>query len=650
MKTNAILSLFLLCFVGFQFLSFTDNNSEQALEILKTKFHDGLDGFENAIQLYIQHAEDLENNKESIEQIQQTHRNTRFKFKSIEFLVDYFDPSATKRWLNGPPLPSVEANVPEVNPLAPVGLQVLDELVYGEEIFEQKDSILELLSLLESNFSNIKRHQKSVRLTHRHIFEAARKQLIRTFTLGLTGFDTPASGMALPEAMESMKAMASSLKVYYPMIAKKDEALSGEIQSLMNSTIFKLAMAGEFDTFNRLQFLKENINPLYSLLLKAHKTLGIEFLEEVSRQPVALNYHSDNLFAEDFLNAGYYANMNFEDPTFKKRAAIGRLLFFDPILSSNNERSCNSCHQPDKAFTDGIAKSRAIDMDGHISRNSPSLVNAVYSERYFYDMREPQLERQIMHVVFDSLEFATNFATIVSKLEQSEAYTKMFKEAYVNQAKYALSKWSVTDALAAYVASLTSFNSTFDKYVRDEITEIAPAVERGFNLFMGKAACGTCHFAPTFNGTVPPFYTETESEILGVPLSKDTINAQMDPDLGRSDSGRPIDEAYFYQHSFKTVTVRNIAKTAPYMHNGVYTTLEEVVDFYNKGGGVGLGFEVPYQTLPFSNLSLNEQEKKDLVAFMESLTDDFGEDHVPSKLPTFEKRPEWNNRKIGGTY
>ena len=96
--------------------------------------------------------------------------------------------------------------------------------------------------------------------------------------------------------------------------------------------------------------------------------------------------------------------------------------------------------------------------------------------------------------------------------------------------------------------------------------------------------------------------------------------------------------------SFKTTTVRNIALTAPYMHNGVYETLEEVVDFYNKGGGAGLGLDLAYQTLPDTPLNLNEQEKRDLITFMEALTDTSGMTAVPVNLPLFENHPEWNDR------
>jgi len=112
-------------------------------------------------------------------------------------------------------------------------------------------------------------------------------------------------------------------------------------------------------------------------------------------------------------------------------------------------------------------------------------------------------------------------------------------------------------------------------------------------------------------------FKESELELIGVPDSKDTINAIIDDDLGRYG----VYKTQQKKHFFKTPTVRNIEKTAPYMHNGVYTTLEEVIEFYNKGGASGLGIELEYQTLPTDKLNLSNQEKKDLIAFMKSLTD-----------------------------
>ena len=166
--------------------------------------------------------------------------------------------------------------------------------------------------------------------------------------------------------------------------------------------------------------------------------------------------------------------------------------------------------------------------------------------------------------------------------------------------------------MASYVRSLSQYNSKFDEYLRDEV-EYSSDEKAGFNLFAGKAKCATCHFIPLTNGTVPPNFMKTESEILGVP----NRHNYLDTDLGKYE----LTQAEIHRNSFKTPTIRNIELTAPYMHNGVFKTLEEVIDFYNKGGGIGLGFKVPNQTLPEDELLLSDKEKKQLIAFMKTLTD-----------------------------
>ena len=134
---------------------------------------------------------------------------------------------------------------------------------------------------------------------------------------------------------------------------------------------------------------------------------------------------------------------------------------------------------------------------------------------------------------------------------------------------------------------------------------------------MGKALWATCHFVPLTNGTVPPFFSEHEKEVIGVPET--AANAKLDDDLGFY--WRHNQKLEVHRGMFKTPTVRNSELTAPYMHNGVYASLEEVMNFYNLGGGGGMGFDLPYQTLPFDNLQLTKGEEKALVAFMKTLTD-----------------------------
>jgi len=181
------------------------------------------------------------------------------------------------------------------------------------------------------------------------------------------------------------------------------------------------------------------------------------------------------------------------------------------------------------------------------------------------------------------------------------------------------------NALGSYVRSLVFLNSRFDQYMRGNKAALTAEEVNGFNLFMGKAKCGTCHYMPLFNGNFPPRFVKTDAEVIGVPATAQALlrgrprgggkGAVIDADPGRF----AIVPAESFRHAFKTPTVRNAARTGPYMHNGVFSTLEEVMDFYNKGGGAGLGIKIPNQTLPFDKLDLNENERREIIAFIRSL-------------------------------
>ena len=187
-------------------------------------------------------------------------------------------------------------------------------------------------------------------------------------------------------------------------------------------------------------------------------------------------------------------------------------------------------------------------------------------------------------------------------------------------------------ALAAYVRSLIAFDAPFDRALRGDTNAVSSAVRRGFNVFMGKAACGTCHFAPLFSGTVPPTFVVSDPEVIGVPRTLDA-RAPLDRDLGRG----AIDRRSGMAHAFKTPSVRNAALTAPYMHNGALRTLDDVIDFYDRGGGAGRGLDVPNQTLAAHPLHLTAAERRELLAFLESLTDTAGttaRPHAPASPNT----------------
>lgn len=625
-------------------------NGNSRLEKIKGIYDNGLLQLHHAIQIYEDRAAAFELGKSDSKSLQQAHLNTRLAFKKVEFLLEYYDREAVDFYLNGAPLPSLEQNIAENNVIEPEGLQVLDELVFAEDPHVEKDEILRLVNLLAENFNRIQDYQKRIRIYDRHIFEAARFELIRIFSLGLTGFDTPGSVNAIPEARVAMASLHEVLRIYTNII---DPEMGEQFSDLFVHADQYLQKHQDFDTFDRLYFLRQFINPLYGQIYEIQRLIGVEMVHETAKTQQSVNYNARNIFAEDFLNPYYFAKSH-PDNISDLRAEIGRLLFFDPVLSANNKRACASCHQPDKAFTDGLQKSLAFDFQGEIQRNAPTVINSVLSERFFYDLRLENISRQMEHVVFNGMEFNTDFQTIIKKLNGSEEYRKLFEEAYPEalerSSSGAIAQWTITNSITAYLIQLIALDSPFDRYVRGESFELNESAQNGFNLFMGKAACGTCHFAPTFNGLVPPIYHESESEVLGVPVKHDTLNPQLDSDIGRYGSQRPDDRVDFKKHAFKTVTVRNAALTAPYMHNGAYETLEEVMDFYNRGGGAGMGLEVPYQTLPDTPLNLTKKEQSDLIAFIGSLTDVEGLPGAPKKLPKIDEMPELNNRKIGGEY
>ena len=396
-----------------------------------------------------------------------------------------------------------------------------------------------------------------------------------------------------------------------------------------------------------MAFLNSAIQPLYKDIKQAQWLLEIEFPNEVRNTPTAWNYESDYIFGDNFLNPGFYSGIPDKFKTETTRQ-LGEFLFFDPILSANNKRACASCHDPAKAFTDGKAKSPGYDFNGTVKRNSPTLLNCIYAEKFFHDLRAEALEDQMEHVVTDAKEFNTSTNAILEKLQSSAEYRQLFDSAFRGYEGKAINPQTLSFAISAYVSSLHSFNSPFDKYARGESATLSMDAKAGFNLFMGKAACGTCHFAPVFSGLVPPDFRESESEVLGVPVAWPAKKPVADTDKGRGES-KLKEMVPFYQYSFKTPTVRNIAHTAPYMHNGGMKTLEHVMDFYNKGGGNGIGLQYEYQTLSADPLKLSRKEIKQIIAFMNSLSDFSRFTSKPTQLPAM-KDSTLNKRKIGGEY
>jgi len=610
------------------------------MESIVSEVHQNyLNDFENYLNTIDQFSTNLAQKKRT--QTKKKWTELRHNYKKIEHFIDHYDSLQVKYYINGAPLPKTEEHANLPNLIEAQGLQMIDEILYEDDL--DWEALQYQTKLLQKHSKKIAKKHQHKKYHERFYFEAARRQIIRIFTLSLTNFDTPGSGNGIQESIVSLESLYSYLKIHQTVIEAKNKSLYRQLVFLFESSISYLKECNIFEHFDHLHFYKNQLQPLYQQLLICHKTLEIKTIDELSNLPQSVNYESPFIFREDFLNANFYANTRPRNIS-TERADLGKLLFFDPALSANNQGACASCHLPEKAFTDGLSKSPDLVSNSLMERNSPTIINAVFADRYFLDLEEGDLHKQIEKVVVNHKEMGMNFTEIVNKLNQSKAYQNYFKESYPEMG---IDKWSITNALINYMLTLNSFNSQFDQYVRGESQNLDESVIKGFNLFMGKAACATCHFPPTFSGLVPPIYYETESEVLGIPSSKDKINPQLDEDLGRYMNNRRKEHFDNYKHSFKTPGIRNVELTAPYMHNGVFNTLEEVMEFYNNGGGLGLGLDVPNQTLAGDSLHLTQQEQQDIIAFMHALTDTLNLTSKPTTLPIFED-DTLNKRNIGG--
>ncbi|MDQ6479497.1 cytochrome c peroxidase [Dyadobacter sp. LHD-138] len=559
---------------------------------MKQAFMKDIDGLDSAVS---QLQRDLKANK-SASTIQSSFCKARLAYKRVEFISAYYSPETTKA-LNGPNIPEVDDDL-RVNP--PQGFQVLEELVFPEIDSAGHEEAMELAAVIRSNVNRLRKISAGNELTDSHVFDAMRLEVFRIVSQGITGFDSPVAFHSLPEAASSLESLREQL-TYYDL-KERDHTLAQKLNQSFDKAIDKLKQGSDFNGFDRLEFIHQDANVLSSLLLDAQKTLAIPvFIEKRLLSPSARTLTDSGVFNPDF-----YVNLDAQQST-ADRIALGKMLFFNPVLSGNGDRTCATCHQPEKAFTDGETKSFAVGLDGsRIGRNAPTLLNAAFQAVQFADSRVAFLEDQASDVIENQQEMHGSLPEAVRALKRQPTYQKLFAGSY----QEGITEHTLKNAIASYIRSLNTLDSKLDGYFRGNTQALTVEEKFGFNVFMGKGKCATCHFFPLFNGTVPPAYQETESEVLGTPAT--VAGKKVDPDVGKF----ILTKREPHRYAFKTPTVRHISQTAPYMHNGVFKTLEEVVDFYNKGGGNGLGFNLENQTLPFDKLDLTDREKKALVAFM----------------------------------
>ncbi|MCU0434428.1 MAG: cytochrome C peroxidase [Bacteroidia bacterium] len=568
-------------------------------------------------------------------------KRTRVAYKRTQLITAYFYP-ATEQMLNGPPIPEADEEEGTQLVRTPDGLQHIAELADGDSVSGEN---LEELRLSCRRFTatcfRLPQLAQSAKFDDWQLMEALRLEVIRIYTLGLTGFDAPDYEAALADA----KAAAESIKKYAALflgeVKMKDRKLEKNTRQAIDAFVKGIDTNSGEDEFNRLSFIRTKANPLSQQLTRVALLLNLK----PAISTTALRFEAATPFEKDAFDPWFYARYTKAEYKRREAAELGRILFFEPLLSGDGIRSCASCHRPEQFFTDGIARSTAFTGNGTVLRNAPTLWNAALQPLYFYDARVPSLEDQARLVVANSIELHGDIQAASSLLMQSSEYAQLFRTAFGGTEDTVISPRSIFIAIAAYQRTLLAGNAPFYQYMRGETKAISAEAINGFNIFTGKAACATCHFLPYFSGSVPPFYAKGEVEIIGVPAGTDTLKATIDSDQGRYS----VNGMELHRHAFKTPGLSQVAHTAPYMHNGVYTTLDEVIDFYNRGGGTGLGIAPVNQTLPEDKLALTPKEKADLIAFLHTLTDTTAKAEAPLRLPAFGNT-RYDSRKPGGLY
>lgn len=277
-----------------------------------------------------------------------------------------------------------------------------------------------------------------------------------------------------------------------------------------------------------------------------------------------------------------------DEPHSAREVELGKKLYFDPRLSKNKNQSCATCHNPDLGLSDGVAM--GIGSSGDIvGRNAPHVYNLAWGSIFFWDGRAATLEEQALGPIVSEVEMQMTPEGVVERLRAVPYYRQEFVDIYGE-----LSFDNVGRALAAFERTLISDNSPFDQYIAGNKNALSPSAERGLGLFVGKANCILCHDGENF--------TDDSFHNIGI---------------NSSDDGRfAIDPEPELKGAFKTPGLRNIVFSAPYMHDGSLSSLEQVVEHYN-GGAVN----TPNRSPLIKPLQLTAQEKADLVAFMAALTD-----------------------------
>jgi cytochrome c peroxidase len=601
--------------------------------------------FKDARQKLLQTIE-LSNTHSSneLEKIKEQIHLTRLHLKSVDFWTRYLEPVMYKR-MNGPLPVEWETEVFEKfeKPYKREGAGLTLAELYLEEEDVQKDSLHKLVQAAVDAAETFNADSITGNLQSFSAFYLCnRLYLLNLAAIYTTGFECPDTSRVIPELLSMMKSVEEIYQSYNSGFVNSQ--ITTDYLSLYSKAInFVQAQPQQYSSFDHFIFIRDYINPLFTInqqMINSYRVLSRSVMD------YTLNKTATSIFSKQLYNGqnakGIFLRVNDKD-ALAELDKVGKLLFYDPLLSVNNQRSCISCHKSNEYFTDTTtATSLQINGVDRLSRNTPSLINANYNHLLMLDGKHISMQDQARAVITNANELGSNEKVILEKVLSCPSYKKTFTRLlkYTPQETEIIFE-HITSALTFYYAKFSNSYAPFDDAINRQ-KDIDAGTKRGFNLFMSKAQCATCHFVPQFNGVKPP-YVGSEFEVLGVPA--DSGYKKLNADEGRW----LINPAKETMHAFRTGSLRNADHTKPYMHNGVFTSMQQVIDFYDGGGGAGKGLNVVNQTLSSDSLRLSIAEKKDLMLFISSLNEKIEFEEPPLLLPLSTDK-KLNKRKVGGVY
>ncbi len=636
-----IVLFFIFGITGFIFISFTETDIPGSYIYA---YSQKLNAFQSQQLSLLQYVQSSDLSAIEIENIHRKINTAREGLKKVDIWFRYLEPVAYKK-INGPLPVEWETEVFEKfeKPYKREGAGLtLADLYLDEEKIEKN----KLLRLIQESIDATKTYAAdsvtTVLKTPDHFFLCNRLFLLNLASIYTTGFECPDAARIIPELQVMLQDVYST---YVAFNASFPATPLSENYLLLykNASQFVNAESVNYSQFDHFTFIREFVNPLFAMnqeLIRKYR------ISSKSNMDYCLTKTSTSIFSKTLYNGqnskGIFLRVN-DEAILTELDKVGKLLFYDPILSGNNMRSCVSCHQSTEFFTDTTSTtSMNYNHTDVLERNSPSLINAPYNHLLMLDGKHITMKDQAKAVITNPNEMGANENEVLQKILSCKEYKNTFKKLlkYTPQEKE-ITMEHITSAITFYYSKFSKCSAPFDEAMNSNKV-LDMEAKRGFNVFMSKAQCATCHFVPQFNGVKPP-YVSSEFEVLGVPA--DTAFKALSNDKGRFEINA-ADETF---HAFRTSTLRNAEKTKPYMHNGVFTDLNQVINFYDAGGGVGRGLNVDNQTLSSDSLHLTATEKKELIAFIKSLTEHIDFEHAPEQLPV-SNIAILNKRKVGGTY